>query len=86
MAGQFVNGAATLYFAGGTYEVSLDINGSATTTRKYYSIAGQMVAKDNGSSLQYILTDQLGPCGSRGFSEADSRNQPGRGPGIVIQS
>ena len=56
--GQNVNGVLTYYFMGGAYEVT--VNGGVTSIRKYYSIAGQMVAMDDGSSLQYFLTDHLG--------------------------
>ncbi|MBI5906553.1 hypothetical protein HY857_00680 [Candidatus Saccharibacteria bacterium] len=50
-------GAASLsaYYFGGTYEVRSD-----NTTIKYYSFAGQMIAMDDGTGLQYFLTDHLG--------------------------
>ena len=57
--GQTVNGISTYYFAGGAYEVTVPGTGDQTV-KKYYSIAGQMVAMDDGSGLQYILTDHLG--------------------------
>jgi RHS repeat-associated protein len=44
----------TLYYMGGMYEVT----GSAV--KKYYSIAGQTVAMNDGSGLKYLLTDHLG--------------------------
>jgi RHS repeat-associated protein len=58
-----VNGAATFYFAGGAYEVSGTVSGSTFTETKhmlYFSIAGQVIASDDGSGLQYFLTDHLG--------------------------
>jgi RHS repeat-associated protein len=61
--GQMVNGAATFYFAGGAYEVNGIVSGSTFTETKhmlYFSIAGQMIASDDGSGLQYFLTDHLG--------------------------
>ncbi len=58
------NGTSTTakyYFAGGLYEVSdADYDGSADATVKYYSIAGQSVAMDDGSGLQFLLRDHLG--------------------------
>ena len=48
----------TSYYAGGAYEVTND--GTTTTTKKYYAIAGQTVAMDDGSGLKYLLTDHLG--------------------------
>jgi RHS repeat-associated protein len=44
----------TLYYMGGMYEVT----GSAV--KKYYSIAGQTVAMNDGNGLKYMLTDHLG--------------------------
>jgi len=44
----------TMYYMGGMYEVT----GSAV--KKYYSIAGQTVAMNDGSGLKYLLTDHLG--------------------------
>jgi RHS repeat-associated protein len=46
--------SATSYFMGGQYEVK---DGA---TKKYYSIAGMMVATQDASGLQYLLTDHLG--------------------------
>ncbi len=46
--------STTSYFMGGGYEVK---DGS---TKKYYSIAGMMVAVNDGTGLQYLLTDHLG--------------------------
>ena len=40
---------------GGAYEVRSD-----STTIKYYAFAGQMVAMNDGTGLQYFLTDHLG--------------------------
>jgi hypothetical protein len=40
---QIVNGTATYYFMGGVYELALT-NGTVTGARKYYSLAGQLVA------------------------------------------
>lgn len=45
----------TAYYFGGAYEVRSD-----NTTIKYYSFAGQMVAMQDGTGLQYFLTDHLG--------------------------
>jgi RHS repeat-associated protein/uncharacterized repeat protein (TIGR01451 family) len=55
-----LSNTATYYFAGGVYEVTATLTGTQTSVKKYYSIAGQMVAMDDGSSLQYFLTDHLG--------------------------
>ena len=33
---------------------------TSTSVQKYYSIAGQMVATDDGSGLKYLMTDHLG--------------------------
>jgi len=60
---QLVNGVATYYFMGGAYEVTGTISGSTfseTGSKNYYAIAGQLIASDNGSGLQYFLTDHLG--------------------------
>ena len=46
--------STTSYFMGGQFEVK---DGS---TKKYYSIAGMMVAVNDGTGLQYLLTDHLG--------------------------
>jgi len=46
----------SLYFMGGAYEVSVE----SGAVRKYYAIAGQTVAMDDGSGMQYLLTDHLG--------------------------
>jgi RHS repeat-associated protein len=46
--------STTSYFMGGQYEVK---DGA---TKKYYSIAGMMVAVNDGTGLQYLLTDHLG--------------------------
>jgi RHS repeat-associated protein len=45
----------TAYYFGGAYEVRSD-----STTIKYYSFAGQMVAMHDGNGLQYFLSDHLG--------------------------
>jgi RHS repeat-associated protein len=45
------------FFAGGAYEVYDD--GSSTTTKRYYSIAGMMVAMDDGTDLVYFAQDHL---------------------------
>jgi hypothetical protein len=61
--GQMVNKAVTFYFAGGAYEVSGTVSGRTFTETKhmqYFSIAGQMIASDDGSGLQYFLTEPLG--------------------------
>jgi len=44
----------TAYYMGGAYEVT----GSAV--KKYYSVAGMLVATQDASGLQYLLTDHLG--------------------------
>jgi RHS repeat-associated protein len=46
--------SVTSYFMGGQYEIK---DGAA---KKYYSIAGMMVAVNDGTGLQYLLTDHLG--------------------------
>ena len=46
--------STTSYFMGGQFEVK---DGG---TKKYYSIAGMMVAVNDGSAVQYLLTDHLG--------------------------
>jgi RHS repeat-associated protein len=49
-----------LYFAGGTYEVSLDINETQVGVKTCYAIGGQSIAMEDGSGLKYFLTDNLG--------------------------
>ena len=44
----------TEYFMGGAYEVA------DSAVKKYYAIAGMTVAMQDGSGLQYLLTDHLG--------------------------
>lgn len=46
--------STTSYYMGGQFEVK---DGA---TKKYYSIAGMIVAVNDGSALQYLLTDHLG--------------------------
>jgi len=46
--------STTSYYMGGQFEVK---DGA---TKKYYSIAGMMVAVNDGSAVQYLLTDHLG--------------------------
>jgi len=46
--------STTSYYMGGAYELK---DGA---TKKYYSIAGMMVAVNDGTGLQYLLTDHLG--------------------------
>jgi len=46
--------STTSYYMGGAYEVK---DGA---TKKYYSMAGMMVAMKDASGLQYLLTDHLG--------------------------
>ena len=41
---------------GGAYKVTLE----TSAVRKYYSIAGQRVAMNDGDGLKYLLTDHLG--------------------------
>jgi RHS repeat-associated protein len=45
------------FFAGGAYEI--EVVGENTTVKRYYSIAGMMVAMDNGTSLVYFAQDHL---------------------------
>lgn len=60
-----------VYYFGGAYEVSgageLNVEenqfiftSTSTAFKKYYSFAGQMVAMNDGTGLQYFLTDHLG--------------------------
>jgi len=46
------------YFAGGAYEV-IDEGDPTPTTKRYYSIAGMMVAMHDGSELLYFANDHL---------------------------
>jgi RHS repeat-associated protein len=46
--------STTSYYMGGAYEVK------DSAVKKYYSIAGMMVATQDASGLQYLLTDHLG--------------------------
>jgi|CXWJ01.1.fsa_nt_gi RHS repeat-associated protein len=46
--------STTSYYMGGQYEIK------DGTVKKYYSIAGMMVAVNDGTGLQYLLTDHLG--------------------------
>jgi RHS repeat-associated protein len=46
--------STTSYYMGGQYEVK------DSAVKKYYSIAGMMVAVNDGTGLQYLLTDHLG--------------------------
>jgi YD repeat-containing protein len=46
--------STTAYYMGGAYEVK------DSTVKKYYSIAGMMVAVNDGTAVQYLLTDHLG--------------------------
>ena len=46
--------STTAYYMGGAYEVK------DSAVKKYYSIAGMMVAMKDASGLQYLLTDHLG--------------------------
>jgi len=46
--------STTAYYMGGAYEVK------DSAVKKYYSIAGMMVATQDASGLQYLLTDHLG--------------------------
>ncbi len=59
--GQASAATATYYFAGGAYEVTAAVpSNTVTSTKKYYSLAGQMVAMEDGSGLKYFLQDHLG--------------------------
>ncbi len=59
--GQASATTATYYFAGGAYEVTAAVpSNTVTSTKKYYSLAGQMVALDDGGGLKYFLQDHLG--------------------------
>jgi RHS repeat-associated protein len=44
----------TMYFMGGAYELKDNV------AKKYYSIAGMTVAVNDGTAVQYLLTDHLG--------------------------
>jgi len=46
--------STTSYYMGGAYEVK------DSAIKKYYSIAGMMVAVNDGTAVQYLLTDHLG--------------------------
>jgi RHS repeat-associated protein len=46
--------STTAYYMGGQYELKDGV------AKKYYSIAGMMVATQDASGLQYLLTDHLG--------------------------
>ncbi len=51
---------AKYYYTGGLYEVTdTNLDGIADATTKYYSIAGQSVAMDDGSGLQFMLAITL---------------------------
>ena len=53
------NGTMTsFYYAGGSYEVQTD--GTTSTIKQYYSIAGINVGMRQGSTFNYFLTDHLG--------------------------
>ncbi len=47
--------SSTSYYFGGAYETRSD-----GTEIKYYSFAGQTIAMNDGTGLQYFLTDHLG--------------------------
>jgi RHS repeat-associated protein len=51
---QINNGVPTYYFMGGSYEVT------GEAVRKYYALAGGMVAMRDADGLKYLLTDHLG--------------------------
>ncbi len=53
-----VTATATYYFMGGGYEMTSD--GTNTTVRKYYAIAGQTYAMNDNGTMKYFLTDHLG--------------------------
>lgn len=46
----------TLYFFGGAYETVVE----TSAVKKYYGFAGQTLAMDDGTALQYFLSDHLG--------------------------
>ena len=48
----------TYYYAGGSYEVQS--NGTTSTTRQYYSLAGINMGMREGSTFNYFLTDHQG--------------------------
>jgi RHS repeat-associated protein len=52
------DGTISLFLGGGIYNVE-DAAGTPAIT-KYYTIAGQRVAMDDGSGIMYLLTDHLG--------------------------
>jgi RHS repeat-associated protein len=51
---QINNGVPTYYFMGGSYEVT------GEAVKKYYALAGGLVAMRDVSGLKYLLTDHLG--------------------------
>jgi hypothetical protein len=69
----------TLYFMGGAYETTVETG----TEKKYYSIAGQTIAMNDGTGMKYLLTDHLGsvvaiprlPRGKLPIAEACSANR-----------
>jgi RHS repeat-associated protein len=54
-----VGSTTTLYLEDGNYEVK-SVNGGTPTTTTYYSLGDQRVAERDGSTLRYLLSDQLG--------------------------
>ena len=53
------DGTATLFLAGGSYEVVLDDQGQEISVRHYYALGGQRVMRE-GASIDFLLTDHLG--------------------------
>ncbi len=54
------DGTSTLFLAGGLYEVTLSAAGQETGVKRYYAVAGQIVALRDGGGTFYLLTDHLG--------------------------
>jgi RHS repeat-associated protein len=76
--------SVTSYYMGGAYEVK---DGAA---KKYYSIAGMMVATQDASGLQYLLTDHLGSTvavtNSSGTLTSQQRYLPFGAPRLIPNS
>jgi RHS repeat-associated protein len=66
------------YFAGGAYEV--EVVGETTTTKRYYSIAGMMVAMHDGTDLVYFANDHLSSASlvmdASGTLQSENRYKP----------
>jgi RHS repeat-associated protein len=77
------DGTTTLFLGGGLYEVTLAGDGSTSSVKRYYAIAGQRVLRD-GEGLHYLLTDHLGSIvgvlDGNGDIESEQRYLPYGGP------